>query len=191
MANYKISSVSIEIRPGVVLTAEISSPADLNELLNDLEKEGLKIAPPQQRERQDQNRDERNILQDNPIGRIETRASLSQGKLAAAKLLAFKDGNPQLLRPSAFSSVSDATLCLLYAVEIGLEKSSIAYDDFKDLYDSQNIKSGSALPLQLSNLRIAGYIDKKAYTTDRTIRLTAKGATKAEEVIKSLSDSAK
>jgi Mn-dependent DtxR family transcriptional regulator len=38
----------------------------------------------------------------------------------------------------------------------------------------------------LTNLRNAGYVDKKAYAVDRTVRLTAKGATKAEEVIQGL-----
>ena len=91
---------------------------------------------------------------ESPIARIETRASLASGKLASAKVLAFKDGNPQLLRPGAFASVSDATLSLLYAVEIGLKKPSIPYDDFKDLYDAQNIKSGSALAMLLTNLTL-------------------------------------
>ena len=123
---------------------------------------------------------------ESPVGRIETRAGLPSGKLASAKVLAFKDGNPQLLCPAAFPSVSDATLFLLYAVEIGLKKPSIPYDDFKDLYDAQNIKSGTALPMLLTNLRNAGYVDRKVYGADRTVRLTAKGATKAEEVIKGL-----
>jgi hypothetical protein len=62
----------------------------------------------------------------------------------------------------------------------------MAYDDFKDLYDAQNIKSGSSLPVLLTNLRNAGYIDKKTYSADQTIRLTAKGSNKAEDVIKAL-----
>ncbi len=38
----------------------------------------------------------------------------------------------------------------------------------------------------LTNLRNVGYIDKKAYGADRTERLTAKGANKAEAVIKTI-----
>ncbi len=186
MANYKITGVTVEVKPGVVLTAEVSSPAELKQLLDDLHEEGFGSATPADKSRRTVSPHSELPIEESPIVRIETRASLASGKLASAKVLAFKDGNPQLLRPGAFASVSDATLFLLYAVEIGLKKPSMPYDDFKDLYDAQNIKSGSALPMLLTNLRNAGYIDKKAYAADRTIRLTAKGAAKAEEVIKGL-----
>ena len=192
MPSYKITGVKVEVKPGVTVTAEISSPAELRELLADLEQEGFAKATGAERKVHPASSPTLEAsVGDTPEGRIETRASLSAGKLATARLLAFKDGNPQLLRPGAFGSVSDATLALLYAVEIGLEKSSIAYDDFKDLHDAQNIKSGTPLPMLLTNLRNAGYIDKKVYATDRTIRLTAKGATKAEEVITALIGSRK
>lgn len=186
MANYKITGVTVEVRPGVTLTAEISSPADLKQLLDDLNEEGLGTATSTGKSRHAARSSPEETGDESPVGRIETRAGLPSGKLTSAKVLAFKDGNPQLLRPAAFPSVSDATLSLLYAVEIGLKKPSIPYEDFKDLYDAQNIKSGSALPMLLTNLRNGGYVDKKAYVADRTVRLTAKGATKAEEVIKGL-----
>ena len=192
MASYKITGVKVEVKPGVIVTAEISSPADLNELLGDLEHEGFaKAAGAGRKVHATPSATPEASVGDTPEGRIETRASLPAGILAAVKVLAFKDGNPQLLRPGAFVSVSDATLALLYAVEIGLKRPSIGYDDFKDLHDAQNIKSGTPLPMLLTNLRNAGYIDKKVYATDRTIRLTAKGATKAEEVIASLTGSGK
>lgn len=186
MTNYKITGVTVEVKPGVLLTAEVSSPAELKQLLDDLQEEGFGSTTPADRSPRTVSPHPEPPIEESPIVRIETRASLASGKLASAKVLAFKDGDPQLLRPGAFTSVSDATLALLYAVEIGSKKSSIPYDDFKDLYDAQNIKSGSALPMLLTNLRNAGYIDKKAYAGDRTVRLTAKGATKAEEVIKGL-----
>ncbi|MGH6803910.1 MAG: hypothetical protein ACREC3_11180, partial [Methyloceanibacter sp.] len=177
MHSYKIAGVTVEVRPGVVLTAEISSLADLKQLLADLHEEGFAKATPTDKPRRIDSDQPEPPIDESPINRIETRASLAPGKLAAGKVLAFKDGNPQLLRPTAFASVSDATLFLLYAVEIGLKKSSMTYDDFKDLYDAQNIKSGSSLPTLLTNLRNARYLDKKAYAADRTVRLTAKGAT--------------
>lgn len=186
MANYKITVVTVEVQPGVTLTAELSSTADLRELLADLAEEGLgRQASSSKRNRDSESFSDASV-DESPVGRIETRAGLPCGKLVSAKILAFKDGTPQLISPAVFSSVSDATLSLLYAVEIGLQRPSIPYDDFKDLYDAQNIKSGSALPMLLTNLRNAGYVDKKAYATDRTVRLTAKGATRAEEVIKGL-----
>lgn len=187
MSSYKITEVTIEVTPGVTLTAQVSSAADLKELLEDLGKEVFAKSSFTEKKKEkasaslSESKDE-----ETPQARIETRVSLAPGRLVAAKLLAFKDGSPQLLRPNAFGSVSDATLSLLYAVEIGLKKSSVAYDDFKDLYDAQNIKSGTPLPMLMTNLRNTGYIDKKAYAADRTIRLTAKGAGKAEEVIKEL-----
>jgi hypothetical protein len=183
MANYKIMGVTVEVRPGVTLQAEISTPAELKQLLDDLHNEGIGTVKSEEKIRKAASDPPAPHVQDSPVSRIETRASLVPGKLVSAKVLAFKDGNPQLLRPTAFASVSDATLCLLYAVEIGSNRLSIPYDDFKDLYDAQNIKSGTALPMLLTNLRNAGYVDKKAYSSDRTVRLTAKGATKAEEVI--------
>ena len=187
MASYKITAATVEVRPGVTLTVEVSSAADLKQLLADLEKEGFKAATVVERKVETRApQPPVPELDESPASRIETRDSLPPGRLAAARLIAFKDGTPQLLRPGAFESVSDATLSLLYVAEIGGKKSSMAYDDFKDLYDAQNIKSGSALPVLLTNLRNAGYIDKKAYWADRTIRLTAKGSNKAEHVIKAL-----
>ena len=44
MANYKITAVTVEVRPGVTLTAEIASPADLKQLLEDLNEEGFGAA---------------------------------------------------------------------------------------------------------------------------------------------------
>lgn len=186
MANYRITGVTVEVRPGVTITAEISNPAELKQLLEDLHSEGLGAAIPTERIRKAVSDSPAPPSEESPMSRIETRASLPPGKLVSAKVLAFKDRNPQLLRPMAFASVSDATLFLLYAVEIGTDRSSISYDDFKDLYDAQNIKSGSALPMLLTNLRNAGYVDKKSYAADRTVSLTAKGTTKAEEVIKGI-----
>jgi len=192
MASYKITEVRVEVRPGVTLIAEVSSAEDLRELLEDLRKEGVwKGAATATRVAAESAPTSESSLDETPEGRIETRASLAPGRLAAAKVIAFKDETPQLLRPTVFGSVSDAALSLIYAVEIGLKKPSIPYDDFKDLYDAQNIKSGTPLPMLLTNLRNAGYIEKKAYGADRTVRLTAKGATKAEEVIAGLCGSQK
>ena len=186
MANYKIKGVTIEVRPGVVLTAEISGVGELKELMDDLSGVGFGSATSADKAHHKSSEPGKPGTDDSPMSRIETRAALPSGKLATSKMLAFKDENPQLLRPASFASVSDATLFLLYAVEIGLQRPSVPFDDFKDLYDAQNIKSGSALPMLLTNLRNSGYIDKKAYAADRTVRLTAKGAAKAEEVIKGI-----
>lgn len=189
MANYKITSIRVEIGPGVFITAEISSPEDAKQVLEDLKKYNLIVEDEQTRARLSHKHQQVSPAppdDDSPEARLAGRASIPIATLRAAKILAFKEGTPQLFRPGMFASVSDATLSLLYAAEIGLKKSSIAYEDFKALFEAQNIKSGSSLPLLLSNLHNGGYIDKKAYATDRTIRLTAKGEKKAEEVLKSL-----
>jgi len=188
MPSYKISKVRVKVKPGVTLTADVSSAADVKQLLKDLEEEGFAspIETPRRKGIAVAKAEPQHPGDESPLARIETRAALAPSKLVSAKILAFKDSNPQLLRPSDFESVSDATLSLLYAVEIGAKRPSIPFDDFRDLYDAQNIKSGSPLPVLLTNLRNAGYIDKKAYATDRTIRLTAKGETKAAEVFRDL-----
>lgn len=88
------------------------------------------------------------------------------------------------MKPTLFNAVSDAALVLLFSVEAGLKRSSIEYEAFKGLYESQNIKSGSSLPMLLNNLKNANYIDKKTYDSDRTVRLTAKGEKRAINVLK-------
>jgi len=189
MPSYKITSIRVEIRPGVFITAEASGPEDVKHFLDDLKKQGLLVdegplvdrPPTRHQSTPPASKDE-----ESPEARLASRASIPIAALRTAKILAFKDGTPQLFRPGMFGSVSDATLSLMYAAEIGLKKSSITYDDFKVLFEAQNIKSGSPLPMLLSNLHNGGYIDKKAYSSDRTVRLTAKGEKKAEEVLKSL-----
>jgi hypothetical protein len=189
MPSYKITSIRVEIRPGVFITAEVSNVEDVKHVLEDLKKVDLLAEDETARARRSQKHQPSppaSTEDDSPEARLAGRASIPVATLHAAKILAFKDGVPQLFRPGMFASVSDATLSLMYAAEIGLKKSSIAYEDFKALYEAQNIKSGSPLPMLLSNLHNGGYIDKKAYSTDRTVRLTAKGEKKAEEVLKSL-----
>ena len=186
MSSYKITGVRVEVRPGLTITAEVGTASEIKDLLDDLKAEGFEAALAPEKTRRPSRAASDAAVEESPVHRIETRASLAPGKLAAANILGFKDDVPQLLRPGAFSSISDATLSLLYAVEIGLKRFSVAFDDFKDLYDAQNIKSGTPLPMLMTNLRNAGYIDKKAYATDRTVSLTAKGVAKAEQVITAL-----
>jgi len=187
---YKIREVHIEIRPGVTLIADLSSPSELKNLLKDLSNEKLLDAQPT---KQTVTRRSQSVSQlppstpDDPASRIELRAGITHGDLQSSNVLAFKDDVPQLLRPGNFKTVSDATLVLLFAVETGLKTTSIDYDSFKALYEDQNLKSGSPLPMLLTNLRNAGYLDKKPYTSERKLRLTAKGERKAIDVLKSVS----
>jgi hypothetical protein len=118
-----------------------------------------------------------------PEARIEARAELPQGSLAKGNVLAFKDGIPQILHPTALK-VTDTLLLLLFALETGLRNTNVSYDSFTDLYEAQNVKSGSPLSMSLTNLRNGGYLDKKVYKTSRSLRLTAKGEKKAINMLK-------
>ena len=183
--NYKIRELRIELRPGVILVADVESVDAANKLLKELQ-EGKVVSFQQRVEDLKIKREEKSLDSDSPMSRLEVRAELPNGSLQAKDILAFKDDVPQLLRPSIFTSVSDAALVLLYAIEGGLQTKSIGYESFKNLYDSQNIKSGSPLTMLLTNLRNVGYLNRKAYSTNRTLSLTAKGDKKAREVLKGL-----
>ena len=187
MAKAKLKEVQIQVAPGVIVTAEISDVGELKNILGDLEKAGYAPtvestdATPKIEVQKD-----RGESSDSPASKVEIRANITAGLLSKSNILAFKDDVPQLLRPNNFTSVSDAALALLFAVETGLKTSSIPFDDFKAIYDEQNIKSGSPLTMLLTNLKNAGYIDKRMYSKDRTVRLTAKGEQKAIKVLKAL-----
>jgi hypothetical protein len=178
--NFKYRELRVSLSEGVTVIVEVSSKEDIKSALMDLNDltsaTPPMIATPEPFETETSN-------DDSPEQRLEVRAGLDEGSLRSKNILAFKDNSPQLLRPTSFASVSDATLTLIFAIEAGLKKSSISFDDFKTLYEAQNIKSGSQLAMLLNNLKNSGYIDKTQYNTNRTIRLTAKGEKKATEVL--------
>lgn len=180
--------LQIKIGDGVTLTVGVTTKADIKEVLADLAEfeVGLPIKlHDKARALDDSPRDA--PRDDSPEKRLEMRAGLDEGSLRTKNVLAYKDGVPQLLRPASFASVSDAALILIFSVEAGLKKSSISIDEFKTLYDEQNIKSGSQLSMMLNNLKNSGYIDKAQYSQHRSIRLTAKGEKKATEVLRGIS----
>lgn len=188
-SNFKLKELRIIVKPGVTLIADVDTVEDVHALLENLSQNGLYDTKAiesgggdvEQRTEQSDAR----VDNETPESRIELRAELTRGYLRQKNVLAFKDGVPQLLRPTTFPAVTDAALVLIFAVEAGLKKSSISFDDFKALYEEQNIKSGSSLAMLLNNLKNAGYLDKKAYLSDRTIRLAAKGEKRAAEILKS------
>lgn len=184
--NYTLREVHVEVRPGVTLIADVSSIDGLAVLIRDLAAKDFapKLAQSKPKETEQQGTGAGHQFDDTPSGRIETNAAIPKGSLAAKNILAFKDDLPQLLRPGAFANVTEATLVLIHAVERGLKTPSIEYEAFKGLYEAQNIKSGTPLPMLISNLRNSGYIDKKAYQDGRKLRLTPKGDKKAVEIVK-------
>jgi hypothetical protein len=183
--HIKYKELQIKIAEGITLIAEVTNKEDVKAVIEDL----ADLAMPLKKNLFDSGHANDETPDDGPERNLELRAGLSAGSLKLRNILAFKDGNPQLLRPSVFNSISDATLTLIFAVEAGLKTSTISLDDFKVLYDAQNIKSGSQLSMLLNNLKNSGYIDKGQYNNDRTIRLTAKGEKKATEVLSKIGPS--
>lgn len=182
----KYRELQLKIAEGITLTVDVTSKDDIKEVLNDLAEFELSFQPKPSNKVQALGHLDPAAAEDSPETNLEVRAGLGAGNLRLRNILAFKDGIPQILRPASFSSVSDATLTLIFAVEAGLKKPAITFDDFKVLYDAQNIKSGSHLSMLLNNLKNSGYIDKGQYNNTRTIRLTAKGEKKATEVLNSI-----
>lgn len=184
---YKIREAHVQVSPNVTIIVELNSLDAVKQLITDFSKHGLlpveQIKITQSKTQQSFEAKVQDSL-DTPIARAETRAGVPKGSFASTNILAYKDDIPQLIKPAVFGAVSDAALVLLFSVEAGLKKSSIDYEAFKGLYESQNIKSGSSLPMLLNNLKNANYIDKKAYNTDRIVRLTAKGERRAIDVLK-------
>ncbi|MBI3355743.1 MAG: hypothetical protein HY038_03025 [Nitrospirae bacterium] len=185
----KYRELHLKIAENVTVIVDVASKADIKAALADLEDFGAVPRPKPVDKVGAQTEDFVPVTteEDSPDARLEVRAGLEQGSLKKKNILAYKDGIPQLLRPSSFPSVSDAALTLIFSVEAGLKKPSVSFDDFKALYDAQNIKSGSPLSMLLNNLKNANYIDKGQYSHDRTIRLTAKGEKKATEVLHGVS----
>ncbi|SRR5258706_4302249 len=185
---HKIREVHIELENGIRVIAEVDSVNDIKGLFDELAKAkllatqntGIGVKATEQREKPDVR------AEASPEARMETRANLAPGTLKKAKIIGFKDDIPQLMRPAALPSVSDASLVLIFAIESGLGQNSVEFEAFKGLYEAQNIKSGSSLSMLLNNLKNSGYIDSKLYNTERKVRLAAKGETKAVEVLKSM-----
>jgi hypothetical protein len=184
---YILKEVHIELQPGVKLVAEISSLEALQSLLTELKSKNLSaVLKKEFKQEKEEGKKETDTLPDTPAARVEVNAELAKGSLLKSNVLAFKDGVPQLLRPGVFKTVVEASLILLHAVETGLRTSALEYDNFKALYEAQNIKSGTPLAMLMTNLRNSGYLDKKEYHQSRKLRLTPKGDRKAIEILKTV-----
>jgi hypothetical protein len=178
----KIREAHIQLESGVTLVAEVSTIQEVRDLISYLRHN--QMVKPDEETKKHVNRGLQS--EDRPEGLVELKADISSGSLSSKKILAFKDGVPQLLKTTHFGSVTDAVVVLLYAVEFGLRRSKIPYEEFKSLYEGQSLKSGSSLSLLVNNLKNDGYIDKKVYDADRQLTLTAKGATKGADVLQAI-----
>lgn len=190
---YTLREVRVEILPGVYLIADVTSLDGLSQLLADLKNASLLTPQPPKKQEGKKEQEQKVItpFDDTPAGKIETNAQIPAGSLLSKNVLAFKDDLPQFLRPSAFKAATEAALVLIHAVETGLKTTFIDYDSFKGLYESQNIKSGTPLPMLLTNLRNSGYLDKKMYKDGRQLRLTPKGDKRAIEILREFTTTAK
>jgi hypothetical protein len=183
---FEIKEIHVNLADGVKVVATVTSIEGIKALIGVLRSEKLVSLTPPLPERPHGTPSPpapKPQAKDTSEAKMETRAALQAGSLAKTKLIAFKDNIPQLLRPTVLKP-TDAVVILLFAVEAGLGNTKMDYQSFKDLYDAQNIKSGSPLAMKLTDLRNGGYIDKKSYSSDRSILLTAKGERKAIEVIR-------
>jgi hypothetical protein len=181
---YTIKHVEISLPNGLKVRADVSTIDGIRKLVEDLQ--GTELAPVERdTEGSGEGVGDREEKQD-PIKRIEMQAGLQSGCLLSAKILAIKDDTPQILQRSLFGNLTEAILVLLFALETGLRQSRVNYDAFSSLFEGQNLKSGSPLSMLITNLRNAGYLDNKIYSDGRNLRLTAKGDTKAIEVLKRL-----
>ena len=178
--NYTFKEVQVTLQPGVTLVVQVENISALKKLLKDLQ--AADIFSPQVLV-EAQPKQEKQDFEDTPEHRIEIKAELPIGTIAGSSILAFKDNVPELPKASALS-VTDAVLILLFALETGLKKNKIEYDVFKALYEAQNIKSGSPLAMLITNVKNRSYIDKKVYTEEKSLRLTAKGEKQAIEALK-------
>ncbi len=183
---YTLREVRVEVSPGVFLIADVTSLNGVSQLLSDLKDASLLALQKQKKKEEKGELGDKvtTTFVDTPAGRIETNAQIRTGSLLKDNILAFKDDVPQLLRPSAFKTATEAALVLIHAVETGLKTTSIDYDSFKSIYEAQNVKSGTPLPMLLTNLRNSGYLDKKAYKDGRHLRLTPKGDKRAIEILR-------
>jgi hypothetical protein len=160
MTAYTITRAEISLRAGIKVIADVTSIEGINSLLADLQTGGL--GEPTINERRSEDTKSHVLAKtDEPGRRIESQAGLDEGRLQAAKILAIKDGVPQLLQKNIFNTVTDAVLVLMYSLEVGLKQNPVPYDDFASLFESQNLKSSSPLSMLVTNLRTAGYLENR------------------------------
>lgn len=183
--SYAITTAEVSIDGGIKVVANVDSIEAVEQFIKDLQAAGLHSTTPLPRKSELPSINKDAGLED-PANLIETQAGLESGQLLRAKILAIKDGAPQILRSTIFDKVTDAVLVLMLALEVGLRRNPVNYEDFSALFESHNLKSGSPLSMLVTNLRNGGYLDNRIYSDGRKLRLTAKGQAKAIEVLKRL-----
>jgi hypothetical protein len=184
---YLITRAEIVLESGITVTADLSSIDAIRQLVADLTTAGFGTPTRTKSENKSNatsKKEEESVGVDDPASRIETEAGLDSGRLLRAKILAIKDGVPQILRTTVFGNVTESVLVLMFALEQGLRQNPVNYEDFSNLFEAQNLKTGSPLSMIITNTRNAGYLDNRAYGDGRRLRLTAKGHTKAIEILK-------
>lgn len=186
-APYKIRELQIPVEGGAMVIIEVGSLDGVRAALEAFSESGLAVAapirPPAPPTPATPSTEDNGDDGESPEARIAQQIGATTADVTKAGLLGFKNSTPQILKPQDHS-VTDALVLLLYAMEVGQGTTKVAYEDFKELYEAQNIKSNSPLSMRITDLRNGGYVDKKIYKQDRSLSLTAKGQKKAVEYIK-------
>src|SRR5713101_7249092 len=119
-----------------------------------------------------------------PIINVARRLGVDGGKLVGNSLFGFKEDKPQIFDPGKFKSAASTARVLLFLYEVGLERRSVKYDDFKGAFELSKIK-GRNLSQVVGDWTKAGSIDSARYKASEELVLSAKGMNEAIDDLKS------
>ena len=109
-----------------------------------------------------------------PLSLFATQLELDPASLKDSKLISITNQTAQILKPTALSSTESCYL-LLAAYEYALGKSSITYEEWKEICEASKIKSKMPFHKIANNAKNYGHINKKSYDTSKEIILDPKG----------------
>lgn len=113
-------------------------------------------------------------LGDDPLALFATQLDVDYDEFKKSKLISIKNQTAQILKPTALTP-SESCYLLLAAAEYALGKSSISYEDWKELCDASKIKSKMPFYKFVNNAKNYGQINKKSYDSSKEIILEPKG----------------
>lgn len=122
---------------------------------------------------------------ENPVRLFATRLEIDPDDFEKLSLIAIKGDGIQILKTTKLGFNENALL-LLALNEYVLNQTSTSYDDWKDMFESSNIKTKTPYHKIINNCIAAHYIDKKKYSDSRELVLTAKGFDTVKKSIKKI-----
>lgn len=111
---------------------------------------------------------------DDPLVLFATQLEVDYNDLKKSKLISIKNQTAQILKPTALTPAESCYL-LLAASEYALGKSSLSYDDWKELCEASKIKSKTPFYQVVDNAKRYGHINKKSYDKSREAILEPRG----------------